>query len=519
MMACLRFPRFRVSVSTSVLLLAGLTTALLLAMRVNTQGQAGSTYTLISTDGRRALPFRTSNGVDMVPLDQLAGLFGLKATEDTLAGGLLIETRGQRIIAVPGQSFVQAAGRVVQLSGPITRERNVWQVPVDFIPLALGPATNQRIVVRRTSRLILLGDVRVPQISARAEKTANGGRVIVDIDPPTPHKVAREGNRLVVRFEATALDPGPLTAQVPDFVTSVRVEGTTLILMLGASATEFRAEDERDGSPLTIDLAPAPPPPPPAPPTPAPAAPRPGAQDAPTLDLSPGTIRTVVIDPGHGGADEGVKGAGGTKEKDFTLQMARKVKATIESRLGLRVLLTRDSDEDVPLDRRTALANNNKADLFLSLHANASVRPSVRGAQVLSLSLEDYPGGAEAADPRRTSVPVLGGTMRNIEPVPWNFAQLPFARRSSALAAIVIQHLNERRVPMYSRPATQAPLRVLVGANMPAVMLELGFLTNAADERALTSGEISAAIVDAIVVSVSDVRRGIPDLTPPREAR
>src|SRR4030095_13191898 len=110
MMSCWRFPRFRVSVSTSVLLLAGLTTALFLAMRATTQGQAGSNYTLISTDGRRALPFRTSNNVDMVPLDQLAGLFGLKVTEDTLAGGLLIETRGQRIIAVPGQSFCHATG-------------------------------------------------------------------------------------------------------------------------------------------------------------------------------------------------------------------------------------------------------------------------------------------------------------------------------------------------------------------------------------------------------------------------
>ncbi len=117
-----------------------------------------------------------------------------------------------------------------------------------------------------------------------------------------------------------------------------------------------------------------------------------GPPAAPTIDLSPGTIRTVVIDPGHGGADVGSTGSGGTKEKDYTLQLARRVKATIEGRLGLRVLLTRDSDEDVPLDRRTALANNNKADLFVSLHANASVRPAVRGAQVLSLSLERLPG-------------------------------------------------------------------------------------------------------------------------------
>jgi N-acetylmuramoyl-L-alanine amidase len=514
MMACLRFSRLRVSSLAPALLLAGLTTGFVLVTRSVTQGQAGSTYTLISSDARRTLPFRTSNGVDMVPLDQLAGLFGVTVTEDTLAGGLLIEARGQRIIAVPGQSFVQAAGRVVQLSGPIVRDRNAWQVPVDFIALALGPATGQRITIRRSSRLVLIGDVRVPQITARGERTPNGGRVVVEIQPPTPHRVTREGNRLLIRFDAAALDPGQIAAQVPEYVTAARVDGTTLVLTLGPSAAEFRAEDDRDGSPLTIDLSAAPPPPPPPPPPPTAARP----QEPPAIDLTPGTIRTVVIDPGHGGADEGVKGAG-VKEKDFTLQIARRLKATIESRLGLRVLLTRDSDEDVPLDRRTALANNNKADLFLSLHVNASVRPAIRGAQVLSLSLEDYPAATEAGDARRNSVPVIGGTMRNIEPVPWNLAQLPFARRSSALAAILVEHFRERNVPMFGRPASQAPLRVLVGANMPAVLIELGFFSNTADERALTSGELSSAIVDAIVVSVGEVRRGIPDLTMSRDNR
>jgi N-acetylmuramoyl-L-alanine amidase len=109
--------------------------------------------------------------------------------------------------------------------------------------------------------------------------------------------------------------------------------------------------------------------------------------------------------------------------------------------------------------------------------------------------------------------------MRNIEPVPWNLAQLPFAGRSTALAAILVDHLRERNVPLFGRPAGQAPLRVLVGANMPAVMLEVGFLSNAADEKALTSGELSGAIVDAIVVTVSEVRRGIPDLSAGRENR
>src|SRR5207344_2280075 len=114
--------------------------------------------------------------------------------------------------------------------------------------------------------------------------------------------------------------------------------GTTLTLTLGASAVEFRADDDRDETHLTIDLLPAPPPPPPPP---ARGTPAPGQEAPPAIDLSQGTIRTVVIDPGHGGDDEGARGPAGTKEKDFTLQVARRLKAAIESRMGLRVIMTR----------------------------------------------------------------------------------------------------------------------------------------------------------------------------------
>src|SRR5204863_6418640 len=87
------------------------------------------------------------------------------------------------------------------------------------------------------------------------------------------------------------------------------------------------------------------------------------------------SIRTITVDPGHGGDDEGVKGAAGAKEKDLTLSVARRLKAALEGRLGIRIILTRDDDRNVPIDERTAVANNNKADLFISLHANGSMRP------------------------------------------------------------------------------------------------------------------------------------------------
>ena len=116
----------------------------------------------------------------------------------------------------------------------------------------------------------------------------------------------------------------------------------------------------------------------------------------PLIDLAPsGTLRAIVIDAGHGGAEDGAHGPSGALEKTGHAQVARRLKAALEARLGLRVILTRDGDATVGLDERAALANNNKADLFVSLHANASPRAGTAGAEVFYLSLDEYGDAAE----------------------------------------------------------------------------------------------------------------------------
>jgi N-acetylmuramoyl-L-alanine amidase len=221
-----------------------------------------------------------------------------------------------------------------------------------------------------------------------------------------------------------------------------------------------------------------------------------------------GTLRTIVIDPGHGGDDVGTRGPGGTLEKDYVLAFARRLKATIEGRIGLRVLLTRNTDENVPLDRRASLANNNKADLFISLHANGASRPSVRGSQVLSLRLNDYAG--RSPDTGATDLPVafLGGGTRVIDVLPWDLAQIGFTDRSAAAAAILTRHLSEAKVPVFTGPTAELPLRPLVGANMPAIMFELGFLTSPDDERELNGSAHSTKLLEAVLRTIADIRRG-----------
>src|SRR5690606_16611274 len=171
----------------------------------------------------------------------------------------------------------------------------------------------------------------------------------------------------------------------------------------------------------------------------------------------------------------------------------------------------------VPLDARAALANNNKADLFVSLHANASVRSSVSGAEVFYVNVGDYDvAGAEAAEPGAT-LPALGGGQRSVDLILWEMAQARHLDESARFAAIVEEELR-RRVPMSPRAIQQAPFRVLVGANMPAVLVEMGFISNPDEEQRLASGEyqaqLTSALLDAIVRYKASVDRvGSPALT------
>jgi N-acetylmuramoyl-L-alanine amidase len=168
--------------------------------------------------------------------------------------------------------------------------------------------------------------------------------------------------------------------------------------------------------------------------------------------------------------------------------------------------LTRDGDTTIGLDERAAVANNNKADLFVSLHANASPRPSTSGAEVFYLSLDEYGDAAErAAHADSEALPVFGGGSRDIELILWDMAQARYIKESASLAQSVEASLRQR-VPMSARAIQQAPFRVLVGANMPAVLVEMGFITNPGQEKQLQSDEFQNLIVQALVESISRFR-------------
>ena len=470
---------------------------------VSTSAQAPPPYTVYTSDGRRTLPVRATGDVELVELERVAGLFGLTISEDPRVEGITIAVRDQRITLIPNESFVSVGGRIDSLSAPVRRERGGYLVPIDFLSRAVGRALGQRVDIRRDSRVIVVGSVRVPRVTPRVQRVGGRARLDITIEPATAHQVTREGDRLIIQFDAAALDVVSLAGAEPEFITGLRVEDGRLELDLGPAVVTFRATSAADDSRLSLELVP-PAGAAPAPPAPAPAGP------PPVMDLSgPGVLKTVVIDPGHGGTDAGVRGPGGTLEKTLTLQIATRLRSAVESRLGLRAMLTRDGDVDVPIDRRSAYANNNKADLFISLHANASTVAATRGAAVAILNLEAYRDRAASAGGPGIALPVVGGGTRIIEAVPWDLAQLPFADRSVAVGELLVRQLGAAKVPLQRSTPAPMPLRVLVGANMPAVLIEMGFLSSPADERALTGADLSGAIVDAIVATIGEMRRGL----------
>jgi N-acetylmuramoyl-L-alanine amidase len=469
---------------------------------------AAPAATLITRDGRRALPLTIVNNQEYVAVDDLAGPFGTTARE--AAGGLTITARGRTIIVTADQSVVSAAGRLVSLPAPALRRDNRWLVPAEFLPRALSIVLDTRLDWRRPTRLLIVGDLRVPRVVTRIEAGAASASLTLEISPVTPARVSAEAGRLVVQFDADALDL--LVPPVPQqpFITTVALAetGTAVAIGTGPRYGAYRSsssQPDASSSRLTIELLPSATdlagaaPPATAPP---PVAPPPVDLRA-NLPSLPAGVRTVVIDPGHGGEELGAQGPRGTLEKEITLAVSRRLRTLIESRLGMRVFLTREDDRTISHDDRSAFANNHQADLFLSIHANAAVRPHVKGAEVYYLSVERADAEArKRAEDQALTLPELGGGSRAIDLILWETAQARHLEQSAGLAAAIEGSLRAR-VEMSPRAVQQAPFRVLVGANMPAALVEIGYVSNPQQEQQLASADyqtrVAEALLDAIV--------------------
>jgi len=231
----------------------------------------------------------------------------------------------------------------------------------------------------------------------------------------------------------------------------------------------------------------------------------------------------VVIDPGHGGVEHGAIGPTGLREKDVTLDLARRLRQLLEQDSSISVVLTRDEDRLVGLDERTAIANHNRADLFLSVHLNASPRTNARGAETYFLSTEatdDEARTLAALENRayrvdKKSLSSNGDKdARNLELILWDLAQNQYLAESSALGESVQRHLDAL-TGVRNRGVRQAPFRVLMGATMPSVLVEVGFVSNREEELRLKNLGYRNQVVQAMAAAVREYLDNLQRLSEP----
>jgi len=184
------------------------------------------------------------------------------------------------------------------------------------------------------------------------------------------------------------------------------------------------------------------------------------------------------------------------------LAIAQRVKATIERTLNLRVVLTREDDRRLGPDERAAIANNNRADLFLSLHFNASLAAASAGAEVYHLRASRGSNLRRGADDHTLVLPVAGAAPRSVNMVRWDMAQARHVDTSLALAVVLAEQLG-MHVPISQNPVRNLPLRVLTGVDMPAVVVEAAYLTNPEQAVAVQSDQYQASLTQAIVDAVA----------------
>jgi len=247
------------------------------------------------------------------------------------------------------------------------------------------------------------------------------------------------------------------------------------------------------------------PPPPPPPSNNRPRAAAPADTSAASLTRALGLkIRRIVLDPGHGGHDQGTAGPTGLTEKEVVLDIGLRLGALLEDGLGAEVIYTRKDDRFVPLEQRTKMANDSKADLFLSIHANSSPIKAVSGVETFFLSFTTSKSALEtAARENATSergVFELRDLLQKIALKDKIDESREFASRVNAA---LYKCWYNPTANVRNRGVKRAPFVVLIGANMPSILTEIGFLSNVRDEKELRKPDVRQKIAEALFKGIS----------------
>jgi N-acetylmuramoyl-L-alanine amidase len=394
-------------------------------------------------------------------------------------------------------------GTPVVLDAPVRVRNGVWLVPETFVSQVLprlaaasapSTAAPPPPPPSPAAPAVTLEDIRTRSYPSFT-------RIVVETSAPVAHRVERVSGK-EQRVRLTGLTAGPQSEALGDgFIAEAVLEraGPDAVLRVTyeGAAGEVRASTLADPPRLVLDfMRPV----------------EPTARAGQTLT----PLRTIVLDAGHGGHDSGAIGPGGLMEKEVVLDITRRVARVLEDRVGVKVLLSRDADHFVPLRDRTSFANRERADLFVSIHANAHRVAASEGVEVYFLSSEATDNAARQLAAAENSVvqlekPSAAGAGRGarqdiVKTMLWDLAQAEFQNESSRLAETVLDSMTTvLRIP--NRGVKQAGFYVLGGAAMPAILVEIGFVTNPREEKRMKDPRYRDEIARAIANGLAEYKR------------
>lgn len=469
----------------------------------------GPVRAAVVLDGREIpVPVTITASGPVFGLAPMAEALGGKLTSDEAGESITLRLADKDVVIGPGNSIITVGDNIVSLSQPPSRGEGGLQVPVDFLKKTFGDVLGYSFEWRPEVARLAVARLGNRQMSVTADVVHLQGMTTVVLQfPEEPrYRVNREQPGLIaVEMLADRLTPpAPKPVQDP-LVQGITIDPAQIRIQLaaGAQAESYVLENPFrlvfDVHPTsTVEMA-----------SPAQPVDRPG-------------IHTIVIDPGHGGGETGAIGPSGVPEKDLTLQLARELAGKL-GRLGVQVVMTRSEDATLGLDTRTAIANQNKADLFVSIHLNSSLGSGAHGTETYFLSPQatDSRAARAAADenggPADSGAAAPGAEQQDVDLILWDLAQSHHLAESQRFANMIQGELNEA-LQLKDRGVKQAPFRVLMGAMMPAVLVELGFLSNPDEEKKLQDAAYRGQLLDSLTRAIARYKASVEGTPAPQAA-
>jgi len=433
----------------------------------------------------------TFNRATYVPIKEIIEFMGIPYTDALALETLTLRSGNSRLLMTKNSALMSYNNQILLLPSPILREESRWLAPIEFLTIGLTRLTGTEFRYRPGSPRIYADNVDSPELEMNAQTLGPITRLTLRCSVPLKLDLKRDNQRAILAIDRPALDPVRERLDHRDrMVRSIALDDSDgdakIVLDITRDVTDMRLTAADNNRVFFLDLLTKKEPvteaaPPPVV-TPAPAA-------RPDVVPAQRKVRVVVIDPGHGGMDTGAKSAS-MIEKDFTLVFARKLRTALQTKLGATVLLTRDSDVALDNEARSAVANNNQANLFISLHAGYSANKLDDGSSVFVMK-ENF----------GQAFPTAAAGGRDQLFLPW-YLGYRIHHQASVSAANVLQEELSKAIPGSKFAVRTAPLAVLSSATMPSVLVEIGNFNNPANAQTLADDGFQKRLADALVNAI-----------------